>query len=125
MPSKLRSSLYHFPDELQTEDQTPSMIWGGWECSVDGALFKHSILIPQETMYNPELVDTIKLRILCLLFIEKMPQEGLEEIFSNLKYTYEYYNQPYQVTASAPAMDEFKVIMSKPYINPPFSIDEE
>ncbi len=87
---------------------------------------QHQIkIIPISTGRGYENFDCLRLRTICHLLIDYLPEEGLEEIKDSILEAIKFYREPQPISAPFHLNDSFEVAIGEGYERPVFQIAED
>lgn len=87
---------------------------------------QHQIkIIPISTGKGYETSECLRMRAICHLLLDYLPDEGLEEIKGSLLEAIKFYRAPQPVSESFHLGDSFEVAIGEGYERPVFQIAED
>lgn len=87
---------------------------------------QHQIkIIPISTGKGYENFECLRMRAICHLLLDYLPEEGLEEIKNVLLEAINFYREPRQISENFHLKDTFEVSIGEGYERPVFQIMED
>ncbi len=96
----------------------------GWEHQGASGSLAHRISFP-ETERQAEHAEAFRLRILCHVLIDLIPDEGLKEACNSMKEFVEFYRQPESPHFPFSNNRKVEAEFGKKYTRPPFQLTTE
>ena len=97
-----------------------------WQSELSDSLMQHQIkIIPISTGKGYENFECLRMRAICHLLLDYLPEEGLEEIKDSLLEAIKFYREPQVVSQPYYVGDGFEVAIGEGYESPAFEIAED
>ncbi len=97
-----------------------------WQSELSDSLMQHQIkIIPISTGKGYENFECLRMRAICHLLLDYLPEEGLEEIKDSLLEAIKFYREQQIVSEPFHLNDSFEVAIGEGYERPVFQIAED